>query len=404
MKRPKPNSMIPSIGTGSQTSQSLRPRVKIATVAMTIVYLCYCALKSPFSTRWVDFPVFFITAKKAQEYQTLYDIAGHFQFKYSPWIGVLFGWFRGEGSFESVSLKWAILGFVAWIFFITQCVKSLPKRHNSITNLSLLLLVLFTNPLRLEWELGQINGVVMLVLYGTFTFLNRKTILFDLVAALMFAFAIQLKLYALIAVPIFVFRKRIFFLIATTVWIAATTLGFLAWQRGWEASLAENAAWISTLTHSTEGLIQDFSNISVFGWVARIAGGGGSVVVGAGLILAYVYHEWRNRSGDLKDSYTRFLAAIVVFNPLVWTYWVLFLIPRALRNSDELLDRLKTSRVELALFGLTAISFQMQHSKWNAAYAMFPAICLFLWLTRGRSGVDQDVLSKPDEIAPSRSR
>ncbi len=397
MKRPQPNSMIPSFGTGSQTSQSLRPRVKIATVVMTIVYLCYCALKSPFSTRWVDFPVFFTSAKKAQEYQTLYDISGHFQFKYSPWIGVLFGWFRGEGSFEFVSLKWAILGLVAWIFFVMQCIKSLPNRHNSITNLSLLLLVLFTNPLRLEWELGQINGCVMVVLYGTFMFLNRKTILSDLVAAFLFAFAIQLKLYALIAVPIFLFRKRLIFLISTAVWIAATTLGFLAWQRGWELSLAENAAWLSTLTKSTEGLISDVSNISVFGWVARIAGGGAATLVGAGLIFAYVYYEWKKRTDDLKDAYTRFLSAIVVFNPLVWTYWVLFLIPRALRNSGALLGRLRSNRIELALFGLVAVSFQMQHSRINAAYLMFPAVCLFLWLTRAeQKPTHQEVLSKPD--------
>ncbi|RYZ86692.1 MAG: DUF2029 domain-containing protein [Proteobacteria bacterium] len=381
-KLPKSNSMIPSFGTQDQTRQPFLSKVKVATVVIALIYLCHSAMKSVFSTRWVDFPVFFTSAKKAQSFQTLYDVTGHFQFKYSPFIGTLFGWLFRDLDFETASIRWIVLCFSFWIFFILQSVKRLPNRHKSITNLSLLLVCLFINPLRLEWELGQINGFVLIVLYGTFIFSNRKTVLGDVIAALGFALAIQLKLYSLIAVPVFLFRKRGLLLILTMVWIVATTLGVLTLQRGWDAAWTENLAWLATLTQSTGQLITDYSNISILGWVARLTHPLVGAVVTFSVILSYVVLEWRLRERPLFQTYPRFLAAIVVLNPLVWTYWVLFLIPLVISGSEQLIRRIQTSRGALAGLIGVMISFQMQHSRMNAAYAMFPAVIFLLWLTR----------------------
>jgi hypothetical protein len=186
------------------------------------------------TSRWLDFPVYWDAGKKALLGKTVYDVVGHFQYKYSPWIALLFGKLFKSLEFESASLlfqKEMLLCWIAlWIRF--------SKWDFRVVLISILF---FGNAIRLDLELGQINAFVLVSIVILFDLLERKKNLFlDLSFGLIFSLAVQMKLFALLFVPVLVFRSEWRKLGFGVLLLPLMSIGGVALAHGWSFAVSEN--------------------------------------------------------------------------------------------------------------------------------------------------------------------
>jgi hypothetical protein len=77
--------------------------IRYLPAVLAFLYFAFLASLPALSTRWLDFPVYWDAGKKSLLGQTVYDVAGHFQFKYSPLIALLFGKLFETVTFETAS-------------------------------------------------------------------------------------------------------------------------------------------------------------------------------------------------------------------------------------------------------------------------------------------------------------
>lgn len=380
--------------------------LKVICGLLLVAYFAVLLVKSPLGTRWVDFPVYYEAAQKAADHRTVYDVPGHFQFKYAPLLAVLFALLLKPFAFETGSWifqKTMLAGYlVLLVFFIAHVVrdetgsgwkKLLSGRAIFLAGLTTLF---FGNALRLELQLGQINAVVLATLYALFVSYDvspgpgrgidtRRSFGRLLVQSLLLAFAIQLKLYACVFLPYFFFRKDWNLIVLAFALIGGMSLGIPALYHGWDFALLEFVRWLQTLTNSTGVLLVHETNIGLLGTASRYT----SLEIGkwiwAALGFAFTGLLFALRDAPSLRVLAWGLFGIVLLNPLVWTYWVLFLAPLFIPALDR---RLFGPREELRLRGwffwgsviFCGVSFNLQHSHLNWAGGLCAATLLTAWL------------------------
>jgi hypothetical protein len=145
--------------------------------------------------------------------------------------------------------------------------------------------------------------------------------------ALAFAHAILFKLYVLIAIPWFVFRREWKLLQWTGIFLAVFLLIAPTAFHGPRFAASELVAWFRTLADSTEGLLLSSYNISVYGFVTRWASGGIGALSWSAFGLGFLWMTWRARMEDGFWGFAWVLCGIPLLNPLAWPYWTFFAIP-----------------------------------------------------------------------------
>jgi hypothetical protein len=332
------------------------------------------AITSPLSTRWVDFPVYWEAGRKAIESQTVYDVTGHFQYKYSPLVALLFGKVFSPFSFETASwvFQKAMLALWGLLFF------RFMERRMAMVFWALLF---FGNALRLELALGQVNALVVYLLAQLFTSLERsdgrtvrspRAVLETVLFAVIFSLAVQLKLFALVLVPVLLLRREWEKLGAALCFLPAMSFGGVALHSGWDFALAENAAWVRSLMASTDGLLIDQQNVAVLGTFGKIFGLTLGKALWFGTSAAFLVYLARRRTRPVRWIRNRCFAAIAFLNPLVWSYWILFLLPlvgeilheRKLTSEDLDVRRGPRSWLLTIAVLFTFAAFVSQHAKW----------------------------------------
>jgi hypothetical protein len=340
------------------------------------------ALVPPTTSRWVDFPVYWAAGEKAIAGRTVYDVAGHFQYKYSPLIALIFGKLLLPLSFGVASWVFQKLMLALWAGYFLRCTK-LNFAH------ALLLLLFFGNALRLDLALGQINALVALLLFGLFSGLEaradkKRIFLF----AVLFSFAVQLKLFALILVPVLVLRREWAKLAASLVFLPLLSIGGVALHSGLDFALAENANWIRSLTASTDELLVDAQNVAILGTASKLFGlsVGKFLWLASGIAFLVFIAKGKDRPADWIRN--RAFAAIAFLNPLVWSYWILFLVPLAAEIlRDPPVALWKKRRWALAAAALYVwFAFMSQHAKWawNGGILVAMALVAGIALQRDR--------------------
>jgi hypothetical protein len=333
------------------------------------------AIVSPLSTRWVDFPVYWEAGRKAIASQTVYDVVGHFQYKYSPLIALLFGKAFSSFSFETASwiFQKGMLALWALLFF-----RFSERRMTTV----FWVLLFFGNALRLDLALGQVNALVIYLLALLFASLERsedvgfqapkRRLLETLLFALLFSFAVQLKLFALILVPVLLLRREWSKLALGIALLPALSIGGVALYSGVDFALAENAAWVRSLSASTDELLVDPQNVAILGTFGKLLG----LTAGKALWLvagaAFFVYLFRSRVRPVRWIRNRSFAAIAFLNPLVWSYWILFLVPlaveiiqdRKLASADLDLRRGPRSWFHFIVILFVFGAFASQHAKW----------------------------------------
>ena len=392
--------------------------IKIATLCILIFYILHLALKSPISTRWVDFPVYWEAGQKALQGQTVYDVSGHFQYKYSPFIALLFGTVFQFTSFLTASWIFRTVALTGWLGWATLHIYNLGSPLSKSTSpiqinpfrvetrifwLAPIGALLFLGALRLDLELGQMNFVCAWLMTGAFMMIQSEAdrpsarIGREIAAGALLAVAVQLKLYCLVFVPYLFFRREWRVLLAAAIALVTTSFGVLLLQRGYDAALAENIAWIHSLFASTETLVPHETNVSLLGWGTRVGGPFFAKTLWLPFFAGFLALSYRGRHASPRAMEPLLFLGVLFLIPLVWSYWVTLLFPLVALH----FSRHPRFRAPDAVWILLALAFQAQHSHANMRWGFFPALVLFLFAIRETL---YDVFKSADCFAPSRSR
>ena len=353
-----------------------------------------------------DFKVYWVAGEKAAAHRTVYDVVGHFQYKYSPFVALLWGIphvLPGQ-RYHWAALHYAAcgLGFVALWFALAY----VTDRTRSFA-LWLVTLAVFGVGLRDELKLGQANlWPFLLVLPAWFVGPRprprapahdqpaRGVDWQGLLIGACWGFAIQWKLYALILGPLWLLRRRMAIWVGAAGFTLLTLGGALAVAHGPSFAWHENLSWLQSLLLSSEELVVSRFNVSTLGILGKWSRHLGvpdrpwAQLAWAGLLFAWVVTLfWAEREAQRRDDrFMRFWAAswawawIVVLNPLVWPYWLLFCIPlflayvqEATRDRRALLDL-----AFIAVCGVFSAANWLQNTKsvhegvsWIAALILF---------------------------------
>jgi hypothetical protein len=291
-----------------------------------------------------DFHVYWVAGTKAAQHLTVYDVHGHYQFKYSPFIALIWALPTHIRS----AFLWSRLHYLAtgigWYVFIYAFARALdPKRALPLWAAAA---AVFSVAIRDELKLGQVNlWPLLLVLPAWFTGRRaphrREYDWEGFWIGMAWGFAVQWKLYALLLAPLWLIRRRpqVFVgAIAGTV----STLGIaMAIVHGPKFALEENLRWFATLTASSQELLISQYNVSILGVLGKVAlaihlpfGAWAYLVWLAALALGLLALAWGEQHAYESQAQLRWFwpasfiwALIAVVNPLVWPYWQLLALP-----------------------------------------------------------------------------
>jgi len=278
----------------------------------------------------VDFEVNLRAAQRLQEGETLYRLADeHYQFKYMP-----------ISSFLYLPLTHLPLDLAKgfWFFFIVSSSiglviisnKLVDPKSNPLKLLKLLPLLVLAKFFLREFQLGQINSIVTLVLIAMTWMLvqDRDTgkARNDTLAGLSWGLAVALKPYALIFFPYFVIKKK---------WRSlAYASGFLivaffapSLYFGIKGNMIVHQEWISTFFKSTPTFLTTQDNVSIIAFFSKWIGNQNLALLFTGLtisilalLILYLILKGKDihRTPVLECSVL--LICIPLVSPLGWDY------------------------------------------------------------------------------------
>jgi hypothetical protein len=291
-----------------------------------------------------DFHVYWVAGTKAARSLTVYDVSGHYQFKYSPFIALLWSIpTHVRSAYLWSRLHYAVTG-IGWYVLLYWLAHRLdPKRALPLWAASC---AVFSLAIRDELKLGQVNlWPFLLVLPAWFEGrrspesrgFDRQG--FWIGAA--WGFAVQWKLYALILGPLWLLRRRPAVFVGAIAFTALTLGAAMTLAHGPQFALEENVRWVQSLTASSQELLVSVYNVSILGVLGKAAQAAGIpfgawayLIWLAVLALGLVALAWGEQVAlDSSERLPWFWPAsfiwalIAVVNPLVWPYWELLVVP-----------------------------------------------------------------------------
>jgi hypothetical protein len=359
-----------------------------------------------------DFKVYWLAGGKALAHLTVYDVEGHYQYKYSPFVALLWGLPHALGGQRYL---WALahyaacaVGFLALWF---ACAVLLDRRRSVWIWLTALLT--FSVGLRDELKLGQANlWPLLLVLPIWFTGARaheqKLFTLSGLAIGAAWGFAVQWKLYALVLGPVWLLRRRWDVFVGAIAFTLASLGLLLAAAHGGDFAWQENVRWLRSLTTSSGELLVSQYNVSALGifgkWGQAVGLGFGAWAYVLWLVLAGAWGGmlfWSERDAHARsDAYLVFWssswawAGIVLLNPLVWPYWLCFCLPLFLAYVHETAlgaDGPKPDAAFIAVLALFLLANWLQNTVFVHQGLSFVAVCALLFdaQRRARSRADK---------------
>ncbi|HKU42189.1 MAG TPA: glycosyltransferase family 87 protein [Polyangiales bacterium] len=311
--------------------------------ALGLVLLLWLFLKHGERPNFSDFRVYWVAGGKAAKHLTVYDVQGHYQFKYSPFIALLWALpthFRSDYLWSRAHYIATSIGWFALLFWLAKRVDRARRWQLWAAGVAV-----FAVALRDELKLGQVNlWPFLLVLPAWFAGRKAPDDRWDMRGfwiGAAWGFAVQWKLYALVFGPLWLLRRRPAVFVGAIAVTLLTLVGALALAHGWSFAIAENLRWVDSLTASSQTLLVSTYNVSVLGVLGKLAQqlgvpfGAWAYIVWLALLAAgmaaLVWSEQTAR--DSSDALPWFWSAsftwalVAVVNPLVWPYWQLLVLP-----------------------------------------------------------------------------
>ncbi len=220
----------------------------------------------------VDFEVYYRTAARMLDGESIYRINsdGHFVYKYAPTAAVFFIPFTLLSFGTSQWIFWFLLAFV--LGKALQLLYLLNKKNPATYSANIIILTsLLTvgTHVHLEWHLGQVNSILLLLyVYIFYAYLeDRPKKLGGLLALSLF-----IKPFALIFLPYLAIKKRfaaLYYSLIVAFFLALTPLLFYP---SWAQFFDLYTAWSNELTVEMSSKQQLFAlrNHSIFSFIARM--------------------------------------------------------------------------------------------------------------------------------------
>lgn len=344
---------------------------------------------------FIDMAVYYEAGAKALAHRTVYDVEGHMQYKYSPFVALIFGALPSVGDFADVSFWFYKLSVVAWAIFGYWLLRVAGIADSSARVRAGFLLVLFLGyALKVELKLGQVNIIPMalVVLFFVIHATGRRDWKALLWMSTALSLAVQFKLYCVLVGPFLLFRRDWTLIVLGALNLIVLSVGGLALFHGLDFALAENLDWLKTLMASSSGLLVAKENVALLGVVAKWTG---SIALAYAAwfvaIAAFLLLQFRLRNQAL-DSMALVLAAVPILNPLAWSYWILLTAPMLLQLWRDHAWKWSPATLLAAVF--VWVFFFLQ----NAAIAMNGGIFIALlmvfaaWLVSRKSGSESGSL------------
>jgi hypothetical protein len=291
-----------------------------------------------------DFHVYWVAGTKAAQHLTVYDVQGHYQFKYSPFIALMWALpthIRSAYLWSRLHYLATGIGWYALIYAFARLLD--PKR-------ALLLWAAaaagFSVAIRDELKLGQVNlWPFLLVLPAWFAGRrppqSREYDWAGFWIGMAWGFAVQWKLYALLLGPLWLFRRRPQVFVGAIAGTLSTLVFAMAIVHGPKFALEENLRWFASLTASSQELLVSQYNVSILGILGKAAhllrlpfGAWAYLIWLATLALGLLALAWGEQNAYESHARLRWFwpasfiwALIAVVNPLVWPYWQLLALP-----------------------------------------------------------------------------
>ena len=281
----------------------------------------------------IDFEVNYKAGKRLRGAASLYQIEdGHFMFKYLPSSALLYL----PLSFLPLNAAKAI-----WYFIVVFCLcslvyvskKILPSEEEKPVYLLIFPPLILAKFFLRELHLGQINALVTMILLFMIWFLiyekNTMPSQKDIYAGLLWGVATALKPYALIFLPYFLLKKKWKSLLSGVGFLFLALLIPAAFY-GFRGNIIILREWISTLSRSTQALLDSQDNISIIAFFMKWTGNQNISLLLSGLVIATlaflvltVILKGRkiDRASVLECSIL--LILIPLISPLGWDYTLL---------------------------------------------------------------------------------
>lgn len=281
----------------------------------------------------IDFEVNYKAGKRLRGGEPLYQVEdGHFMFKYLPSSALLYL----PLSFLGLNAAKAI-----WYFIVVFCLcslvyvsnKILPSEERKSVYLFILPPLILAKFFLRELHLGQINALVTMILLFMIWFLSYEKNMMpsqkDIYGGLLWGVATALKPYALIFLPYFLLKKK-WKTLLSGVGLLFLALFIPAAFYGWRGNIIILKEWITTLSRSTQALLDSQDNISIISFFMKWTGNqnislllsGLVIAILAFLVLAVILTGRKiDRASVLECSIL--LILIPLMSPLGWDYTLL---------------------------------------------------------------------------------
>jgi len=306
-------------------------RILVAILALATFYGVYLGwIKRDMS----DFGVCYRNGQRILSGETLYRVSdGHLQYKYAPVSALLYAPLALL-PYETAKIVWFYFEVILLFgtFWLSYKILPSPKKNPwFVIGLTFLALGKFIGR---EFELGQVNTLIIFILIAVFALLLENK---EWSAGVLWGISLFFKPYALVFLPYFILRRKIK-TIASGGAVLAAGLALPIVNFGFGGNLVVLKEWVSTLSKSTPGLMAVGDNASLYAllWktvpghsenvtkILWVAGGCTAAV----LFLAMMRQASRGRIEKpelLEASYLFIL--IPLFSPLGWYYNYLYALP-----------------------------------------------------------------------------
>jgi hypothetical protein len=242
----------------------------------------------------------------------------------------------GKLKYQLAFMVWRVLAGISLFLAIWVCLK-LCGALSPATLLICTLAGFSFEPFTLTLEKGQFGALLLLTWSAAILFAQKKQ---DVLSALMLALATIVKLTPVLAVGVFLVRRRWKWLAAYALWMAIL-MGVGVWHLGWEnhrlyfAKLTALSCGVpGPYNYSLSGIVQNtyYGNILNYDQIPAQAPAGlcaFNKVFGFALYVAVLLILFkRNQRGDILWDMVVMALIILLIAPFTWRhYYVLAILP-----------------------------------------------------------------------------
>jgi len=280
-----------------------------------------------------DFSVNYQAGQRLRRAETLYRVEDeHYMFKYLPSSAVFYAPLTYLPLQTAKAVWYALSLFCSVLLFYLAHRYFSGNAHGRLWTGIIPALVLVRYFFR-EWELGQINALVSLIVFLAVFRLADTRPPAGIGAGILWGLSVCLKPYTVLFLLYLLVRKR---WTAVVSGLSTLALGAAlpALYYGLSGNWTVHKEWFQTLTRSTPGLLSSQDNVSLFALFMKWTGDrplalvlGGAAVFILGLVYFSMLLKASARPQAILCEGAVLLLCIPLVSPLGWDYTLILALP-----------------------------------------------------------------------------